>query len=331
MFPRTERSEGALRLIATVCAAIGASLTIPGTALGHGASAPPPELPTVLGAWAFEPLAVVGVVLALVLYVGAALRVGRAHPRTPVPSLRISSWLVGLAVVCIALFSPVDTYATTLFSVHMVQHLLLTMVAAPLLALGAPITLLLRVARPEVRRNVILPVLHSRPIRAISFPVVAWLAFAGVMWATHFSPLFDAALEDPLVHSGEHLLYLATGLLFWWPVVGADPSPWRMSYGARIGYLALGMPQNTFLGLAIYSAPVALYPHYQTLARNWGPDPLADQQLAGGLMWVVGDFLFIIPLLIAVAAWMRAEERRGARIDARLARERGDAATPRGS
>jgi putative copper resistance protein D len=237
-----------------------------------------------------------------------------------VPSWRIGSWLAGLGVLGVALLSPVDTYATSLFSVHMAQHLLLTMVAAPLLALGAPITLLLRVARPGTRRALILPLLHSAPLRAVSFPVVSWVLFAAVMWATHFSALFDAALENPLVHDGEHLLYLGAGLLFWWPVVGADPAPWRMSHGARIGYLALGMPQNTFLGLAIYSAQVVLYPHYATLVRPWGPDPLTDQQLAGGLMWVGGDFLFIIPLLIAVGAWMRAEEARGARIDAQLAR-----------
>jgi putative membrane protein len=340
---RTRRAGGAAqraveRVAAVVAAVVAATrtplglagvawslslLAPPATVLGHGASAPAPEFPGVLGAWTFEPLPLLGVLAGLGLYAGAVARVDRAHPRTPVPRFRIGSWVAGLAVVSIALFSPVDTYATSLFSVHMVQHLLLTMVAAPLLALGAPITLLLRVAPASARRGAILPLLHSAPVRVLSFPVVAWLLFTAVMWASHFSGLFDAALEDPLVHEGEHLLYIVSGLLFWWPVVGADPSPWRMGYGARVGYLALGMPQNTFLGLAIYSAPVVLYPHYQTLVRAWGPDPLADQQLAGGLMWVVGDFLFIIPLLIVVAAWMRAEERRGVRVDAQLARERG--------
>jgi putative membrane protein len=312
---------GAMAAATLLAAAASALAAAP--VLAHGVSAPAPSLPGVLLAWSFAPVPLAGVVLLLAAYVAAVVRVDLAHPRTPVPRLRVAAWVTGLAVLCVALFSPVDTYATSLFSVHMAQHLLLAMVAAPLLALGAPITLLLRIAPVRVRRGVILPVLHSAPVRILSFPVVSWLIFAAVMWGTHFSAVFDAALENPLVHDAEHLLYLGAGLLFWWPVVGADPSPWRLSHGARIGYLALGMPQNTFLGLAIYSAQVVLYPHYQTLVRAWGPDALTDQQLAGGLMWVGGDFLFIIPLLLAVAAWMRAEEARGARIDERLARERG--------
>jgi putative membrane protein len=314
------------RLVGGLTAATVLVAGLPSTATAHGAALPAPDAATSLTAWSFAPLPVTGIAVALILYVAAVIRVDRAHPGNRVPRRRIAAWIAGLAVIAVALFSAIDVYATTLFTVHMVQHLLLTMVGPPLLALGAPITLLLRVAPPGVRRRVILPILHSAPVKTLTFPVVTWILFAGVMWASHFSALFDAALEDPLAHDLEHLLYLGTGMLFWWPVVGADPSPWRMGHGARIAYLALGMPQNTFLGLAIYSARVVLYPHYETLDRSWGPSPLADQQLAGGLMWVVGDFLFIIPLLVAVGAWMRAEEQRGTRIDEQLARERATAA-----
>jgi putative membrane protein len=226
----------------------------------------------------------------------------------------------------VALQSPIGTYDTTFFSVHMVQHLLMAMVAAPLLALAAPITLLLRVSSPRVRQRVVLPVLHSWPLRIISFPVVTWILFAGVMWATHFSSLYDAALDSELAHLAEHALYLGTALLFWWPAVGADPSPWRMPHALRIGYLFLGMPQSSFLGLAILSAPHVLYPHYETVVRDWGPSPLADQQLAGGIMWAGGDLAFLIALVLAVWVWMRAEEVEGRRVDARLDREREQAA-----
>ena len=159
-----------------------------------------------------------------------------------------------------------------------------------------------------------------------AFPVVAWVLFAGVMWATHFSGLYDAALEDPLAHLFEHALYLGTALLFWWPVVGADPSPWRMPHALRIGYLLVGMPQSSFLGLAIMSAPHVLYPHYATLLRDWGPTPLADQQLAGAIMWAGGDLIFLAGVILAVWVWLRAEEAEGRRADARLDREHAAAA-----
>jgi putative copper resistance protein D len=142
------------------------------------------------------------------------------------------------------------------------------------------------------------------------------------MWITHFSPLFDAALEDETLHRLEHALYLGSALLFWWPVVGADPSPHRLGYPARLFYLALGMPLSSFLGLVIYSAQTVLYPHYLTLERAWGPSPLDDQRLAGGIMWVGGDAAFVLALVLVVAAWLRYEERANLREDARLARRR---------
>jgi putative copper resistance protein D len=203
----------------------------------------------------------------------------------------------------------------------MVQHFLLVMLAAPLLAIGAPITLVLRVASHESRTRFWLPLLHSRVLRILGFPVISWSVFAAVMWASHFSPLFDLALENDYVHLFEHALYLGAALLFWWPVVGADPSPWRLPHPARVAYLFLGMPQSSFLGLAIFSAPQPLYAHYETLIRTWGPNPLQDQQLAGGIMWAGGDAAFLIAMIVALWIWLRAEERAGKLADEKLDRE----------
>jgi putative copper resistance protein D len=197
----------------------------------------------------------------------------------------------------------------------MVQHLLLTMVVAPLIALSAPITLLLRLAAPETRRRVLLPILHSRVMGVLTFPVVAWVAFAGVMWAAHFSPLFDAALEDPLAHDLEHALFLGTALLFWWPAVNADPSPWRMPHPVRALYTFLQMPQNTFLAVVLLGAQAPLYPHYATLEVAWRGSALDDQRLAAGIMWLGGDALFIVAVGAIVWGWMRAEEAATARTD----------------
>ena len=258
---------------------------------------------------------------AALLYRWAARVVAREHPANPMPRWRAWAWYGGLFVLFLALASPIGTYDTTLFSVHMVQHLLMALVAAPLLALGAPITLLLRVSSAGARRRVWLPLLHSRLMRVLSFPVVSWLLFAAVMWASHFSALFDVALDNEYAHLFEHALYLGAALLFWWPVVGADPSPWRLPHPARVGYLFLGMPQSSFLGLAIFSAPDVLYPHYATLVRPWGPTPLLDQQWAGGIMWAGGDLCFLVAMILALWVWLRAEEREGRLFDERLDRD----------
>jgi cytochrome c oxidase assembly factor CtaG len=296
-------------------AALGAQV-----ALAHGDGAPEPTLATIFTAWSGEILPWMGIVVATVAYLVAVRIVNRAHPRTPVPGWRVAAWLTGVAMVAVALVSAVDVYADSVFSVHMVQHLLLAMVAPPLLAFGAPTTLALRAASPQIRRSLILPVLHSRAIKAISWPPVGWTIFAVVMWATHFSPLFNAALEDDSLHSLEHLLYLAAGVLFWWPVVGADPSRWRLGPIARMAYLAGQMPFNTAVGLVIYFAPGVLYAHYATLDRTWGPDPFTDQQMAGIVMWGAGDVILLGALVLAIAAWLRADEKRSRGIEERAAR-----------
>lgn len=310
------------------CLALAAvfGLSLAPAAAAHGTARDVTSLGDVLLAWSFEAHVLLPLAGLALLYSWGVRRVAAAHPGNPVPRRRPWSWYGGLFVLFIALASPIATFDTTLFTVHMVQHLLMSLVAAPLLALGAPITLILRVASPATRRRWILPVLHSRALRIVSFPVVTWIVFAAVQWATHFSPLFDAALEDELAHVLEHALFIGSALLFWWPVVGADPSPWRLPHPARIGYLFLGMPQSSFLGLAIFSAPGVLYPHYAALDRTWGPSALADQQWAGGIMWAGGDLAFLVALILALWVWLRAEEDEGRRADARLDREAARAA-----
>lgn len=303
----------------------------------------PPSAGSLLLAWTFEPLPALAIVAALVWWRWAIGRVAAAHPGKPTPRRRTVAFLGGMTAIAFALLSGIARYDTALFSVHMVQHILLALVAAPLIALSAPITLLLRVSSPETRRRWILPVLHARVVRIVSFPVVTWLVFAMVMWGIHFTPLFDAALEDPLIHDLEHALFLGSALLFWWPAVALDPAPWRMTHPVRALYTFLQMTQNTFLAVVLLNAQTVLYPHYATLARAWGPSPLVDQQLAAGIMWVAGDLIFLSAIMLQLVGWSRAEGRdapradreaavelaeirvREARLAARRAREREDA------
>jgi putative membrane protein len=158
----------------------------------------------------------------------------------------------------------------------MAQHVVLTMLAAPLLAAG-------------VRWMPKIPAL------------AAWLAFAATGWLVHFTPLYDAATENLPVHVFEHALLLGTAVLFWAQVVGPGAT---MSHPLRLLYLVVAMPQNTFLALAIFSSGRVLYDHYAGLR-----DPLADQRLGGGIMWVAGDLVLLVAVLLVAAAWARHEER----------------------
>jgi len=292
-------------------------------AAAHGAvPAAPPDAGTLLLGWSFEPVLVLPLLAAAAAWWRLLGAVDRTHPENPVPRLRRWAFLGGLLAIAVALQSGIERYDTTLFSVHMVQHLLLTLVAPPLLALAAPVTQLMRAVTPEARGRWILPVLRSRLLGVLSHPVVAWLVFVSVMWATHFSPLFDLSLEDPLIHDLEHGLYLGAALLFWWPVVSLDPAPHRMGYPGRLLYLFLQMPQNSFLAMAILFADAPLYPHYVTLGSPYGIGALADQRLAAGLMWFVGDVIFLVALLAVLGGWMRSEQRGAASADRRADAER---------
>ncbi|MGQ0609380.1 MAG: cytochrome c oxidase assembly protein [Chloroflexota bacterium] len=298
-----------------------ALLAAPASVLAHGTDAPAPTLPGVLLQWSLDPFALSGIVLAAAVYLWAVRRVNAAHPASRQPTYRSWLFLGGLAAIGVALLSPIEAYEGALFSVHMVQHMLLELVAAPLLLAGAPITLALRAASPPARRR-LLAVLQSRIVHVISFPVVAWVLFAAVNWGWHFSVLYDDALENVALHYVQHATFLGAALLFWWPVIGADPSPWRLPHPVRLLYLFLAMPQNSFLGVALMSASTVLYPHYVTNVRDWGMPPLDDQALGGVIMWVVGDVAFLAGMMIVVLLWVRHEDRRTVRLDRRLAAER---------
>ena len=187
--------------------------------------------------------------------------------------------------MAVALSPPVDSRADATLAAHMVQHVAMTMVAAPLLAAG----LRLPALRSKGRSGAGLP------------PLLAWVLFAATGWLVHFTPLFEAATESLPIHVFEHALLLGTALAFWAQVVGPGAT---MSHPMRLLYLVVAMPQNTFLALAISSSTRVLYPHYAG-----GGDPLGDQRLAGGIMWVAGDLLLLAAVLLTAAAWARHEER----------------------
>lgn len=293
-------------------------LALAGPVAAHGpVPAEPPTAADLLFGWTFEPIPTLGIVVAVWWWLWAVRRVDAQHPANRVPRRRTIAFLSGMVALAFALQSGIGAYDTALFSIHMVQHVLLMLVAAPLIALAAPVTLVLRLSSSETRHRWVLPILHSHVVRFLGHPVVAWLMFAVMMWGTHFSPLFDLALEDPLVHELEHVLFLTGALLFWWPAVALDPAPYRLGYPGRVVYLFTQMTQNTFLAVVILNATTALYRHYATLGSPWGISAIDDQRLAAGIMWIAGDAIFMTAILAVVAGWMKAEARNEARADRR--------------
>jgi cytochrome c oxidase assembly factor CtaG len=308
---------------------VAAALALGGTLLGAGtawagpapgAEVPAPTVGRLLLGWSPDPLVSALLVAAAVLYLQGRRRlVARG---VAWPAQRTGCFIGGLGALALALLSPIEAYDTVLFSVHVVQHMLLTMAAAPLLAMGAPVTLALRAAGAKPRRRIV-RVLHSPPVRVLGHPLVAWVLFTLSLYALYFSPLFDLSLRRPFVHDLVHLHFLAAGLLFWWPVVGVDPTRWRLPHIARLLFVFLMVPFHAFLGVAIMNSGRLLAPSLATFRRSWGPAPLADQQAGGAILWGAGDLVAIGAVLGILVAWASYEENVvAAREDRRVARER---------
>jgi cytochrome c oxidase assembly factor CtaG len=229
---------------------------------------------------------------------------------------------LGLGTLAVALLSGLARYDTVLFGAHMVQHMLLSMVAPVFLALGAPVTLALRTLPPRWR-GVLLGLLHSRAAKVVTFPAVPWVLFIGSPFALYFSGWYGATLDSVLLHDLLHLHFVAVGSLFFWPIVGVDPVPGRVSHPFRILMLFASMPFHAFLGVAIMSVSddgggLIAAQHYLPLIGR--ADAVFQQQVGGGLIWSSGDLVGLLFIFVAAAQWMRASEREAAREDRRLDR-----------
>jgi putative membrane protein len=277
--------------------------------------------------WTFDPLVVLPLALAGILYIEGVRNVRRRHPRSGWPPTRTAWYFAGLGLLVIALASPVDYYSDRFFSVHMAQHVLLMMVAAPFILLGRPITLALMASQPPTRKKLV-KVTHSQAAHALGSPVLGLGLFAAVLWAAHFSWVYDAALTNNFVHAGEHIAFLTAALLFWWPIVARDPGSARLSHPARLFYLFLAMPVMSLLGLVISMSDHVLYAHYSATAVASGISALGDQQLGGTIMWGSSMVIGTIALSAVLLDWMDRDEKEAVRMDERLARKAGRAAPP---
>lgn len=265
---------------------------------------------TALTAWAWSPfpLFVLGaVIVAAYLYLRGDWRLATRGRRWP--GVRTVSFLLGLVAVVLALQSPVTTFTNWYFQAHVVQHLLLMTIAPPLMAMGAPSTLLLQ-AGPEWAKRSWRAVLHSRPFAAITHPVLVWFGYFGLMFVFFLTPLINFAMEHMALMDAWNVLFLLGGCFYWWPMVGLDPIVhWRMGYGAKVLNLAIGIPFESFLGIAIMMERHPEASMYTLSGSHWG----------GGLLWAATEFTTLMGLIPVIGMWVRSDERVAKREDARAA------------
>jgi putative copper resistance protein D len=250
--------------------------------------------------WQFAPVVTASVALLVVLYAVGIWRVRRRHPARPWPLLRTLSFSAGLLAVVLATQSSIGAYDDVLFSVHMVQHLMLIMVAPPLMVAGRPVTLLLHASRNPLHTWT-KSVIRSRVVTALTCPPVAAVLYAATIVGTHLTGFMNITLQHEHVHDAEHVLYLVVGYLYFLPLIGSEPIRWKMSFPTRFLLLALSMPVDTFVGVVLLQANHELFSGYAHTGRTWGPSLLSDLHLGGAIMWVGGDaIMFVLMLCVFV-------------------------------
>jgi cytochrome c oxidase assembly factor CtaG/polyferredoxin len=255
----------------------------------------------IISSWSAPIVPITGLLLFLLLYVRGWFRLQLRAPNR-FPFWRLLAFIGGLITIFLALASPLDAFANLLLQVHMVQHLLLMMIAPPLLLAGAPYLPLLLGSPRWFVRDVVSPFLtwdsFQRFAKLVSHPIFAWIAFVSSNLLWHLPFFYELALSSQSWHNLEHLSFLCTGLLFWWHLIQPWPSRPVWPRWTMIPYLLLADIQNTALAAFLCFYDQVLYPTYQLAPRLWGIKPLDDQVLAGTIMWVPGSLVFLVPATV---------------------------------
>lgn len=259
-----------------------------------------------------------------VLYLAGMVRLYRRGDGWPI--VRTLSFAVGLALLFGVTCTGLADYGMYLFSEHMLQHMMLSMVVPLFLLLGAPLTLALRALHPAPAgrtgpRELLLSLLHSRFARVISSPLFTLPLFIASLYGLYFTPLFDDLMRSVAGHDYMLCHFLAVGLLFFWPIMGIDPAPHRSPYVIRILELFAAMPFHAFFGVAVMMSSSLLTTTFANPPASWGINPGSDQSTAGGLAWGFGELPTLIVLLILFMQWSKSDEREARRTDRKADRD----------
>lgn len=279
----------------------------------------------IYGGWSLSPEIVVPLLLTVALYERGWRQLERRGSRSNWAG-RAVAFYTGIAVLLVALISPVDTFGDELLAAHMVQHLLLIQLAPPLLVLGTPLTPLLWGLPAPLRRALGRQLGPQRLLRRLLGPLLnpwlVWLLHVGTLWLWHLPVPYEAAVVSEPIHIAEHLTFLLSALLFWWLVIYPLPRRRPLSYGLTLLYLFATMVQSSLLGALMSMARRPWYGVYERVAvRPWGLSALDDQQLAGLIMWVPAGALYIAAILAVGVAWTQHEQRRTRRLHQQTLRD----------
>ena len=312
-----------------------------GVAVGLGRTAPPPPpnpLPSIAEAeigydfdgpptvarilldWRFDLIFGTAAIVFAGLYVAGVVRLRRRGDSWP-PG-RTAAWLLGCLTLLFVTSSGVGRYMPAMFSMHMVAHMALSMLVPILLVLGAPVSLALRALPaagrddPPGMREWLLALLHSRYSRFITHPVVATILFVAGFYGLYFSSLFDTAVSSHAGHVAMNVHFLLSGYVFYWIVIGVDPTPRPIPPLAKVGVVFASLPLHAFFGVVMMDTRRILgADYYRSLGLSWHTDLMGDQHLGGGIAWAAGEGPLVIVMLALLIQWARSDERTARRLD----------------
>jgi cytochrome c oxidase assembly factor CtaG/putative copper export protein len=293
--------------------------SIPAIEIGYD-FAGPPTLARILFDWRFDLIFGTAAIVMAVVYLVGVRRLRRRGDSWPTG--RIIAWLFGCLVLLFATSSGLGRYMPAMFSMHMAAHMLLSMLTPVLLVLGAPVTLALRAlptagkGDPPGPREWLLAALHSKVSQFLTNPIVATVLFVAGFYGLYFGGIFDAAVGTHAAHLAMNLHFLLTGYLFYWVVIGVDPTPRPIPMLGKVAMVFGSLPLHAFFGVTLMSTKSVLgESFYKSLQLYWHSDLLGDQRLGGGIAWAAGEVPLVVVMIALFVQWTRSDQRTAKRLD----------------